>query len=167
MKCDTCDVTLTERISTRANPYRYELSGLANVALVGIKVRACPKCRHQWPTIPRLAELHRALALLVVNKHGPLAGSEVRFLRKRIGLPAQAFAKLLGVSAAHFSRVENGRKSLGRSADILVRALATTTADATIDTRDVLLGAARRLDSGVPRTTKCPTLTLRGSKWAA
>lgn len=122
--CDECGVSMVERHATPEVPYRYTLSGMNNVFLVGIVVRECPQCGGQSPVIPRIGELHRVIANCLIEKPGQLVGQEIRFLRKYAGLPAWKFAIVIGETASHVSRVETENKTLGKPADRLVRALA-------------------------------------------
>ncbi len=96
-----------------------------------------------------------------------LTGDELRFLRKHAGFPAARFAALLGVSAAHLSRFENGHagNNLGAPADRLARALVAA-ASAGEDLRTVLLDRA----GPVGRRTKRPkpvlaTFRLVRNRW--
>ena len=50
-----------------------------------------------------------------------VTSSEVRFLRKRLDLTARELAGRLGITSVHLSRLENGRRGLQRSMDLLVR----------------------------------------------
>ncbi len=145
MNCDTCDMAMRERKATRQKPYRYDLSGLSNVSLVGITMHTCPQCGGEVPVIPRIAELHDVLARSLIQKPTLLNGEEIRFLRKHEGFPAQKFAALLGITPEHLSRVENGHTSnLGTSADRLARAIATIAKDGEA-AREVLLQIAEQL----------------------
>jgi len=87
---------MQHRSATAAEPYHYRLSGLP-VSLVGIDVWHCPECRSQMPVIPRLTELHQVIAGMLARKPMPLTGAEIRS-RMQIGMAAQRFALLLGVS---------------------------------------------------------------------
>jgi transcriptional regulator with XRE-family HTH domain len=128
MQCDECDVEMIEREATREVPYAYALSGLKDVYLSGITILKCPTCGAEAPIIPRVAELHRLIADMIVNWPAPLIGDKVRFLRKHAGFSATEFAVLLGVDPSHLSRVENGHtQHLGRPADRLARTLAMVT----------------------------------------
>ncbi len=148
MTCDYCKKEMSVHRATRETPYMYRASGLSNLALIGIVVRKCDQCGAEVPVIPRLAELHNVVALDIVNQPGPLSGEEIRFLRKYAGFPAQQFARLLGVSPAHLSRVENGHTAkLGASADRLARAL-TLAARKTEQAREILLAVADKLEKG-------------------
>jgi putative zinc finger/helix-turn-helix YgiT family protein len=141
-KCELCGGTMVTRKATSERPYRYELSGLDSVLLIGLEVRECRKCRAQVPVIPRIAELHKAIAIDLALKKGLLAGKEVRFLRKNAGIAANQFAALIGVDPAHLSRVENGKtESFSPATDKLARAIAIVASDGR-DLRKVLLTMA-------------------------
>ncbi len=146
----------------------YALSGLKNVGLVNIIVHRCPTCGFEAPIIPRVGELHRVIALDLVKQPRPLRGEEIRFLRKYTGLPARQFARLLGVTAPHLSRIENGHtQSFGASTDRLIRAIILTATDGK-DARDILLKIADELEPRAkrkPQTQQLPLFTLRGSRW--
>ena len=92
--------------------------------LSGILVYRCPRCGGAAPLIPRIAQLHRMMAKILVEKPSALTGPEIRFLRKHAGFSAQEFANALGVDASHLSRVETskpGYEKLGKPADRLAR----------------------------------------------
>jgi DNA-binding transcriptional regulator YiaG len=112
--------------ATRDNPYHFDRCGLDNVLLIGIELYGCPRCGAVYPMIPRIQELHKAIAGSLVEKPTALTGQEVRYLRRWIGIEAQAFAELLGVTPEHLSKVENNRLTLGGAADRLVRVYAMT-----------------------------------------
>jgi putative transcriptional regulator len=118
------------RKTTADRPYRYDLSGLDNVLLVGVEVRECQRCRAQVPVIPKIGQLHRAIAKYLVFKNGLLTGREIRFLRKNAGLSNKKFAALLEIDESHLSRVENGKiGSLGAATDKLARAFVEASTD--------------------------------------
>jgi transcriptional regulator with XRE-family HTH domain len=95
-----------------------------------------------------------------------LKGSEIRFLRKHAGLPAREFAKLVGVSAEHLSRIENGHTdSLGKPTDRLVRALTLTAKDGR-EARTTLLSIADGLKKGTKGGKReHPSYALRRQGW--
>jgi transcriptional regulator with XRE-family HTH domain len=108
-------------------PYRYEMSGLDDVYLVGISVYWCERCRSGSPVIPKIEQLHTLIARHLVCKHSRLTGKELRFLRKNAGFPARQFAALVGVTPEHLSRFENGKvPHLGTVADRLARYISAT-----------------------------------------
>ncbi len=73
--------------------------------------------------IKNIEEVHKVIALNLVRKSGPLDGSEVRFLRKEMGLNAKKFAALLGVDPVSVSRWENQKAEIGITNDKLIRML--------------------------------------------
>ena len=88
--------------------------------------------------IPKLGELHRVISKTLIGKVAPLSGEEVRFLRKNAGFSSTRFAALIGVGQTHLSKVENGLKHLGVSADKMVRIMAEAASD-TERMREILL----------------------------
>ena len=126
MGCEKCGAEMVEKKATAEAPYKYDLAG--GFLLSGILVYRCPRCGGESPLIPRIAQLHRLMAKILVEKPSALTGSEIRFLRKHAGFSAQEFASALGVNASHLSRVETGKpgyEKLGKPADRLARLVGT------------------------------------------
>lgn len=118
MKCPTCgNPKMTETIES----YRYDMSGLPNVVLQGIKVRRCSKCGEEAPVILAISDLHRVLAMAVVRKPTSLTPAEFRFLRKYLGYSSTDFAKLLDVRKETMSRWERGETAINPIADRFIR----------------------------------------------
>lgn len=141
-KCELCGGVMELRKSTTAQPFKYSLSGLDNVFLAGIEVLHCPRCDVAIPVIPKIGELHKAIAGYLIFKTDLLSGKEIKFLRKNAGIPAKEFATLIEVDPAHLSRVENGKTdNLGGAADKLARAVAVAASDGG-DVRKLLLQIA-------------------------
>lgn len=144
-KCEVCGHAMLTKKATMAQPYHYEMSGLDNVFLAGIEVGRCGKCDARVPVIPKIEQLHKAIAKYLVFKKDLLSGKEIRFLRKNAGLAAHQFAALLGLNPSHLSRVENGKtESLGAATDKLARAVSIAASDGE-DVRGVLLDIADRI----------------------
>lgn len=162
MKCEECGTEIVERKATPERPYRFDLSGIMDLFLVGIKIEYCPKCKSESPVIPRMAELHEVIAEHLIEKPGLLRGDELRFLRKFAGFPANRFAALLDVGASHLSRVENGKtKALSGSLDKLARALVAA-ARKEEHTKQILLGIA---DVEMKSRKKKSTFKLESNRW--
>jgi putative transcriptional regulator len=100
----------------------YPESGLDNVHLVNVPVWRCSN-GHEEFEIPAPEELHAVLAEAILEKPRPLVGSEVRFLRKQLGLSSKDFASYLGVNPVSLSRIENAARSVTSTVDRLVRFL--------------------------------------------
>ena len=100
------------------NGYRYTESGLTNVWLAnGYTIR---KTKYgEGVTIHDMDGLHRALARALSNKPR-LSGTEVRFLRKEMGLSQRGLGELLGVTDQAVSLWER-KGQLPKTADRLLR----------------------------------------------
>jgi transcriptional regulator with XRE-family HTH domain len=165
MNCDYCSVEMVDRLATEHDPYMYDLCGLEDVALVGIDVHKCPKCRFEAPIIPRIVELHEVIADGLILKPSPLSGAEVRYLRKYAGMPAREFARLLGIDPAYLSRIENGHtKALGATADRFVRAYTILAKDGR-GGRELLLKVAADLESKQKKPPRISTFMLDKRRW--
>ena len=97
--------------------------GLPGVVLVGVPVHRCPNCGEYEVTIPNIDELHRVLALRVIEESGRLTGAEIKFLRTVLDYTSAEFARLVGASPVTVSRWEHDAQPIGHHADALVRAL--------------------------------------------
>lgn len=98
----------------------YRESGLDNVRLVNAPVWQCSR-GHEEIEIPHAEQLHGLLVNLLIRKRSVLTGAEVRFLRKELPLSGRAFARQLGMTAEHLSRLETGRRDVTSTIDLLVR----------------------------------------------
>lgn len=101
--------------------YLYTESGLPNVVLVGVEVRRCSSCGHHELVLPRLTELHRTIAHVVIRKHSRLSGPEIRYLRKYLGWSGVDFARHVGVDPSTVSNWENDKDPIGTASDRLLR----------------------------------------------
>ena len=98
----------------------YRESGLDNVELVDAPVWECGE-GHQEVEIPSAEQLHRLLTNLLIRQPTALKGTEIRFLRKELGLTGRAFAQRLGMTPEHLSRLETGGRGITPTIDLLVR----------------------------------------------
>lgn len=73
--------------------------------------------------IPNKTDLLKEAALARALCDRKLSGDEIKFLRKAINLKALELADLLGISAEHLSRCENGDRVLSNSAEKLFRVI--------------------------------------------
>ncbi len=89
-----------------------------------VKQEVCPSTKKVLATyIPNQTDLLKEVALTRALCDRKLSGLELKFLRKAIGLKAVALAELLGISAEHLSRCENGERVLSNSAEKLFRVI--------------------------------------------
>jgi DNA-binding transcriptional regulator YiaG len=65
--------------------------------------------------------LHRAIAHAVIRKRARLAGVEIRFLRKYLGLSGVDFARHIGVDPSTVSTWENDKDPIGPTSDRALR----------------------------------------------
>jgi putative transcriptional regulator len=158
MKCDSCGGAMTSKRERHA----YTESGLANVVLENVEVRRCSKCDEVEVVIPRIEQLHRAIATALVHKPSRLSGAEMRFLRKEIGFSAADFAARMGVDPSTVSRWENDKDPVGALADRLVRLMVVLTPPKTAYSLDDLAN----IEAGEP-TPLSITLRPGGDGWAA
>lgn len=118
-----CKESFVEHLATIDAPYHFVDSGLPNVYLAGIKYWVCAKCNKQAAEIPFLKDLMVKIANAVVRQESQLDHCEIRFLRKRLGKKSSEFAKIIGVTPAHLSRIEKDcdEYSTSESVDKLIR----------------------------------------------
>lgn len=119
MKCLECAAPM----KTRKEDYRYDECGLKHVTLIGVEVTRCPRCGNYEVSIPRIEDLHRLLAKVLIAKSTRFTGEEVRFLRKSLGWSGTDFARHMGVAEETVSRWENDAAPIGPQADRLLRFL--------------------------------------------
>jgi len=163
VKCVKCAAGTIRRKATLESPYRFVQSGLENVYLVGITVEKCPHCGSEYPIIPRVEDLHKAIAAELARKKTLLSGDEIRFLRKIAGFPANTFASLLRIDPSTLSRAENERQTLGHSSDKLARAVAMAAINEA-SVKEILIRAADKLAR--PRRSRLPIFRYRAG-WRA
>jgi putative zinc finger/helix-turn-helix YgiT family protein len=111
------------RAASIQRPYHFVNSGLPNVYLIGIKFKVCRHCGMQKADIPAIENLMCVIARAVVKKSALLTGQEIRYLRKRLGIKSSEFAKVIGVTPEHLSRLESSSDKYNQSeaVDKLVR----------------------------------------------
>lgn len=107
---------------TREN-YRYMESGLPNVLLKDILVRRCPDCGAEYISIPAIENLHRTIAMILVNKPGRLTSTEIKFMRKSLGWSGADFARKFHVASSQVSRweSESSHQPMGKANELLLR----------------------------------------------
>ena len=156
MRCPICDRDLKGEKTTLGHPYQYVESGLENVFLIGATLYNCP-CGEELVEIPKVEQLDDEIAKVLIQKTNSLTGTEVRFFRKYAEWPAKDFAKILGVSPEHLSRVENRKVQrtgatyvLGAAADKLTRVIAHKASQGE-SIKEVLLTLAKTSEKKAPR----------------
>lgn len=127
MKCLNCGTPM----KSRKENYHYTESGLSNIVLADVDVRSCAKCGEREVVIPRLDELHRAIAREVIEQKGQLVPEQIRFLRKYLGWSQSDLAAHMSVQSETVSRWETGNQEMGPVADRLLRLLVANQEPAT------------------------------------
>lgn len=108
MKCPQCRQA---EVEIRHENRRFEESGLPNVVLENVEVRHCPACGADMLAIPRMAQLHRTLAVVLITKLARLMPAEIRYLRKSLGWSQKDFATALHVDPSTANRWEKDHGS--------------------------------------------------------
>ena len=111
---------------------RFEIIESHQTEIIGIEVVLhnsaervkCRDCHDETIMIPNMAGLIAAIAMLRVLNPIKLKGSEIRFIRKSLGLSAKKFASILEVSAESFSRWENDKSPISSVYEKLLRIFA-------------------------------------------
>ena len=101
-------------------------AGLPWATLRALGTHLCPSCGEDAISIPRVAQLHRALAAVIVAKRAPLMSQERRFLRDFIGWTEEDLAQRMGISPEAVEGWERGDEEPGPLAERLLRMLAAT-----------------------------------------
>lgn len=153
-QCFQCGVQL--RTQRENVPFR----ALPGATLLGVPVHRCPECGEYEVESPRIEDLHRALASIVIRKTGRLAGDEIRFLRKCLGWSGADFAKAIGATAETVSRWEAGKQQMGPQADRLLRLLVVCTQPVQDYSVDVLSNIC-----GGPATVERRSIQFDGERW--
>jgi putative zinc finger/helix-turn-helix YgiT family protein len=134
MRCYNCGRKMKEK----KGRYHFIESGLPNIYLDGVTIHYC-SCGEESAAIPCLDKLLERIAHVIVEKSPLLTGTEVRFLRKSLGLKSVELAEMLDVSKVTVSRWENDKARINKSYDNMIRALIQSK-----DFKTVLQGIRRK-----------------------
>jgi len=111
---------------TRRENHKYVASGLSGITLLRVEVSRCSKCGEFAVAIPRIEQLHRAIATILIQKKSCLTGDEVNFLRKYLGWSGADFARHIGVTPETVSRWEHDKEVMSPPADRALRLMVAT-----------------------------------------
>lgn len=103
--------------------HHYTESGLSNVYISGIAVELDDD-GDEIITVPAINELHRVIALGIVNHSKGMSGEELRFLRSEMGMTQAELADTVHRDKQSIGRWERGEVELDSSAEALIRRLA-------------------------------------------
>lgn len=157
-KCMTCGTSM----KTKREHYRYDECGL-QVVLIGVEVSRCPECGEHEVAIPRIEELHRKIANVLILRAERLGPPEMKFLRKYLGLSSVDFAAHIGTTPETISRWENGAVPMNIAADKLLRMMVATQAPINDYSVDVLKTVATE----DPQPARIRARSDRQRRWQA
>ena len=122
-KCPKCRA---DAMNAEHGPFRYVAGGLPNVILRGVEVRRCASCGAETLSIPKIGQLHRAIAVALATKPSRLSPLEARFLRKYLGHSTVDLAAIMGVAPATITRWESVKSAqpIGSTSERLLRLMA-------------------------------------------
>ncbi|MGH9739577.1 MAG: hypothetical protein ACRD4X_13485 [Candidatus Acidiferrales bacterium] len=115
-KCGSCG----KKSKVRKGNFRYDEIG-APILLKNLLISECTACGMREPILRDKKRLMDAIAFAVASQPWKLRGSDVRFLRKYLGMTGLAFGKLVQVEPETLSRWENDQQDIGKNTDRLVR----------------------------------------------
>lgn len=161
-KCFKCSGDL-EAIKDRS--YHYTESGLDYIWLIGVIQYKCKKCEEMFVEIPRINELHLLIGKNVICKKELLAGPEVKFLRKEIGMKSKDMAAALSIEAETYSRWETGKQQVASCHDKSLRMIYVM--NASEKTGKVLFHDSRLVFRDIAKTApkKSKKIQFTPSEW--
>ncbi len=120
MKCHECEQA---ELESACKSYHYRECGLDNVTLASVVVEHCPACGMEFTRIPAMTQLHRAIALVLIDKLDGLSAKEIGFLRRSLGWSSDDLAAYMHVDVRTVKRWENEQapQSMGNPAELLLR----------------------------------------------
>lgn len=118
MKCAECGNELRETTDAIVEQYKGE-----DFEVHGIRHFQCDACGDYELPLEEADRLSLELASQYAARHDLLTPSEIKAVRKGLGMRQSDFEDLLGVSSPTCSRWENGSVQQSRPADKLMRAV--------------------------------------------
>jgi putative transcriptional regulator len=115
-KCSNCG----KKAKVRRGNYRYDQIG-ALVLLKNVQIADCVACGKREPILRGKKRLMDEIAFAVASQPWKLRGSDVRYLRKYLGMSGMAFGRLVQVEPETLSRWENDQQDIGKNSDRLIR----------------------------------------------
>lgn len=125
---ETC-MNCREPVVLERRNYLYVESGLPNVTLQNVQVSTCGACGECGVIIPRMAKIHRAIALALTKSPGRMTGEQMRFLRKHLELTGEQLGSYLHTDKTKVSKWEQGQDKIGPTTDRLMRLLVVALTD--------------------------------------
>lgn len=105
------------------NAYHYTESGLDNVYIMGVPIEV-DDGGESTVTIASINQLHKVIALGIVNHEHGMNGAELRFIRTEMGLSQAQLAKIVHRDGQTIGRWERGEIEIDETAETIIRLLA-------------------------------------------
>lgn len=99
---------------------------LPTVSLRNVPVWRCSDCGEFEIALPRILELSRLIARVLLGKKGRLTGGEAKFLRKHLGMATENLAVLMELAPEDVTAWEQGDAELSTMQDRFLRLLVAT-----------------------------------------
>ncbi len=157
MICPECGTPMILSSEPVKETYRNE-----TFVLAGFTRYACPECGNDIMSAQEATRLGRALAEKYAQRHGLLTASQIKEIRKSLGLTQKELERLIGVASPTVSRWETGAMQQSATADKLLRLIRDVPAAA--DYLRAQYRAERRERPRGDSTTQEPTLSSSLSK---
>jgi len=123
--CGNC--TYDKVLKGKKTKMKYDISGLDYITLDSVMVYSCPKCSEKFYDFGNVEKLNAVIAEFLATQNEPLAGNEIRFIRKYLGYDTTMFTKeILKVKPETLSRMENDKQEHGETLDQFIKFLALT-----------------------------------------
>ena len=116
MICPECGTPMILSREPVKETYRNE-----TFVLAGFTRYACPECGNDIMSAQEATRLGRALAEEYAQRHGLLTASQIKEIRKSLGLTQKELERLIGVASPTVSRWETGAMQQSATADKLLR----------------------------------------------
>ena len=116
MRCAECGGELRETSAPVTETYKGE-----SLTVSGVRRMQCDRCGEYELSADEADKLSRLLADEYARRHGLLSPSQIRSLRKGLGMTQRQFEEAVGVASPTCSRWENGTSQQSRTADRLMR----------------------------------------------
>ena len=158
MNCPSC----SSEMVCKVGKHLYKESGLNNVILRGITICKC-SCGEEVVFIPAIPSLHKLIGAQLINKKSLLNGNEIRFLRKNMSLTANKLSGYLGVDNATISRWENGKQTIKKSNDLLLRLVYSVVKDLSFKETKYLV--EKSFKNVKPEQRTMPKRIISSDKW--
>lgn len=122
MDVNTCPVCGKGKLVRKVLKESFEYKGKTTI-IPHYVVHACDKCGEEIVDKKTLAKSGRILNEFKRSVEGLLSGSEIKAIRKKLGLTQEEMARILGGGAKGFARYEAGTVCHSKAMDTLLRLL--------------------------------------------